>query len=238
MREIKAMMQVPGTAQARLAVQDGRVAQIKAAAMPPPAMAAAPAAPARGVMLMVPDYAITRGGMRQRVGAHWQACDGLMKLVGLAARRHEKSGSTEAFVPPFSAAQMGVAAEYRSLSEWRDGSPIRSANLEAGRAGGGGGSRGFIDVYIERCARLKDLASVIGHAAVLQAQRGPDGSRRTISARRLVDLVVLEDLGLTDVLRRHGWDKAAANRACLIQALSAALDRMADVSPRKKIIDA
>lgn len=215
-----------GQSERRHAAEAEALFQIKAGALPPVEMLAAPLAPARGTMHLAAEYMVTKGGMRQQISSHWLTCDGLMKMIGRAMQRHRDTGMTKPFVAPFTGPHLTVAGQYRSLTEWRAGSALKCASIEAGRGGGGDGPEGYMVRYMKRGAALDEMHDAIGHAIVLRVRRGVPDGRRSISARALVDSVVLFDGDLTDVLRRFGWAKDSANRNHLRAALVAALDRM------------
>lgn len=214
-------------AQLRGAAEAGAVAQVLSRAAPPEAMAAAPAAPARGAMELVPDWAIAPGGTRLRVGAHWLTLGPLPRLCAQAWLRHEASGSDAPYRAPFTPGQVAVAEDYRALTEWREGSPLRCASLEAGRGGGGSGL--FIDTWIEQGRWLGVLHARIGAGQALVLRRirpSARGTKRGIADRALVDMVCLRDMSLSAVLGAHGWSCKGELREALRVALCAALDRM------------
>lgn len=210
----------------RLQAEALRVEGIKARAMPPAEMAAAPVAPARGPQALVANYTVTGGGMRQRDGAHFQALSPLAVFVAQAWLRHKARGTAEGFVPPYAPGQVAMAEMYAALAEWRSGSALRCSTLEGGTAGGGSGH--FIDTFMERGRALAALQAAIGDVVALSPRRNMDrgNARRAISARAVVDMVCLAGLDLSEVLRRFGWEGNGRNRRDLRAALCAALDRM------------
>jgi hypothetical protein len=175
-------------------------------------------------MHLVPEYELTKGGIRRQVGSHWRSASVLVQMQGQAARRAAECNA--AFVPPFTHAQIDVAEEYRALIEWRAGSGIKCASIEAGRGGGGGVD--FIDRFIDKGVALARIAAGIGCGVALSVRRCLDrgNGRRNITDRALVDAVVLGDLDLTAVLKRHGWVANGVGRKALRGSLCAALDRM------------
>ena len=209
---------------ASLARTDMRVASMVAGAVPPSAMGAAPVAPARGAMQLVPNYEATAGGMRRLESSHWRAVCALGAMNAQAAARADRRGVDG--VVPFSAGQVSIAAIYRALVEWREGSAMRCGGLEAGR--GGSGSGVFIDRFIEEGARLADFHQAIGEGFALRPRRSMDrgNARKPLSDRALVDAVVIDGRDLSAVLRRFGWEADGKNRKLLRVALCEALDRM------------
>lgn len=210
--------------------RQGEAARVRAMlvdAAPPPAMSAAPVAPARGPQQLVPTFTVTGGGMRRVDGAHWQGLSPLAAAVAQARLRHEGRGTDAPFVPPFNPAQVAVAEDYAALVEWREGSPLRCASLEGGRSGGGGAGL-FIDTYIDQGQWLAELRRRIGDGVAMDVRRHMDrgNTRRTIRVRVALDLLVLDGVAVKAILRRFGW--VANMRECrdLRLAICGALDRM------------
>lgn len=206
-----------------------RVAAMLDRATPPEAMEAAPVAPARGPMRLVENVELLPGGLQRRRGAHWVGMDALSVMCRRAFESHQaRGGSADDFVAPFTPGQIAVALDYQALVEWRDGSPMKCAALEAGRAGGGGSGL-FIDSYIEQGRWLAELRRRIGAGQAMAVRRirpSACGSRASIMDRALVDAVCLGGATLSDVLRSHGWVKSTAHLDALRVALAQALDRM------------
>lgn len=212
-------------ARARLAEADGAVRARMERALPPEPMASAPAAPARGPMQLQPNFEVTRGGIRREAGAHWR---GVCQLVAMNAHAAARAEAREvAAVLPFNAGQIGIAETYRALVEWREGSALKCASLEAGRSGGGGSGL-FIDAFIDRGAVLEALRARVGNGYAMRPQRHMDrgNARRAITDRALLDMVVVAGLDLSEVLRRFGWQADGRGRRALRDALCAVLDRM------------
>lgn len=206
-----------------------RVAAMLSRATPPEAMQAAPVAPARGPMRLVENVELLPGGLQRRRGAHWVGMDALSIMCRRAFEGHQaRGGSADDFVAPFTPGQIAVALDYQALVEWRDGSPMKCAALEAGRAGGGGSGL-FIDSYIEQGRWLAELRRRIGTGQAMAVRRirpSARGSRASIMDRALVDAVCLGGATLSDVLRSHGWAEFKDNREALRRALAEVLDRM------------
>lgn len=210
-------------------VEAERVAAVLARATPPEAMQSAPVAPARGPMRLVENVELLPGGLQRRRGAHWVGMDALSVMCRRAFEKYESAGGDAAsFVPPFTPGQIAVALDYQALVEWRDGSPMKCASLEAGRAGGGSSGL-FIDSYIEQGRWLTELRRRIGTGQAMAVRRirpSARGSRAAIFDRTLVDAVCVGGATFSDVLRSHGWAEKADHRSALRQALVDALDRM------------
>lgn len=242
----------------RADAEAARVGAILSAATPPVEMRAAPVAPARGAMMLRPDFEVQPGGTRKRVGAHWVEPTRLDidnaraveverdRLAGIEAERLAagkpgiEGGVDRAAkrAAPFTSGQVAVATEYRALVEWREGSPLKCGSLEPGHGGGASGL--FIDGYIAKGRRLSDLISAIGPDTALDVMRKGGAARRAITVRAAVDMVVLQGASLAEVLRAHGWATKGEYRAIVRDAVSGALDRMQAIPPggRRKGLDA
>lgn len=221
----RAVVRRPSDEVARdMSAERSRVASTIARAAPPEHMQAAPVAPARGAMQLVANWQLLPGGTRRQEGSHWRSVCSLTAMNAHAAAR-AKSREVEC-VLPFGPGHVSIAAIYRALAEWREGSGIKLSSMEAGR--GGSGSGVFIDRFIDEGARLKSLHLAIGDGWAMRPQRAMDrgNARRPISVRAAVDLVVLGGQDLTAVLKRFGWEADGKNRKALRLAICAALDRM------------
>ena len=215
----------PAAGALRLAAEARRVEAVMARATPPDAMAAAPVAPARGPMQLVSQFEVMPGGTRRRASPHWRAACALVVMVEQARQRGDAERPA-----PFTPAQIDTAAKYRTLTEWRDGSGIKCASIEAGRACAGGGAD-FMDRYLDRGATLDAVHRAIGTGAAMSPRRhmDRDNARHTISDRAAVDMVVLAGRDVSAVLRAYGWPCNGLNRKALRAALCATLDRMRDL---------
>lgn len=204
----------------------GRIAGIKASACPPDAMHAAPMAPARGPQVMVPNFSVTGGGMRRVEGGHWVGLSPLASAVAQARLRHEARGSDAPFAAPFTPGQIAVAEDYAALVQWREGSGMKCASLEAGRGGSGSGM--FIDTFIDQGQWLAQLRARIGDGVAMSVRRHMDrgNARRTITVRAGVDMLCLGGIPVKTILRRFGWVADMKDQKALRLAICGALDRM------------
>jgi hypothetical protein len=213
----------------RIAAEALRLAEIKELATPPAAMQAAPMAPARGPQQLVPSVTVIGGGMRRVEGAHFRALSPVAAMVAQARLRHDArhGDSDRTFVPPFTPAQITMAEDYAALVEWREGSALRCASLEAGRAGGGGSGL-FIDSFVDQGNWLAELRRRIGTDVAMSVRRHMDrgNTRRSITVRAAVDMLCLGGQDLSTILRRYGWAEKGSHRSDLRTAISGALDRM------------
>ncbi len=211
---------------ARREAEVGRIEGIKAKAAPPEMMSAAPVAPARGPQQMVQNFSVTTGGMRRTEGGHWVELSPLASAVVTARLRHEGKGTEAPFVAPYTPGQIAVAEDYAALVEWRQGSALKCASLEAGR--GGSGSGVYIDSFIQQGLWLAELQRRIGDGVAMDIRRHMDrgNARRRITVRAAVDMVVLAGQDLSAVLQRFGWSAAGQHRNELRAHIRGALDRM------------
>lgn len=210
----------------RLISEGQRLQDMIDRATPPDVMAEAPVSPARGPMALDPEYEIDRQGFRRVVGRHFREALVLEIVCLRAYEKHRAAPGAGAFVPPFSWHQVAIAADYRELYRWREGSPYRCSSFEAGRSGGGG-SGVFIDSYIEQGRALEELQRRIGHGVAIAAgEEGRRAGRRDILDRELLDRVVLQDMAIPAVLRGFGWSDGGRVKARAQEALRRILDRM------------
>lgn len=129
-----------------------------------------------------------------------------------------------------SAAAVAAAEHYAALAE-QIGS-IAGADLLGDRIVGSGVSDGGAvrrceiadDIAIIEAAIGRDLVLVPTRQSRVQTGRPP---RRAITARELVDAVVLHGRAIEDVLGRAGWARGAKPAETLRRALDAALVRCA-----------
>ena len=214
----------PGPASARAGI-----ARMLARATPPEAMAAAPVAPARGPMQLVPNVVRLPGGRARVEGAHWVTADPLTVMCRLAFDRHQASGSTAPFVAPFGPGQIAMARRYAALVERHEAAGQKCASLEARPGGSGGGDgRGFIDAYLDEAAEIARIRRRIGPGATLSVRRcrpSQRGARVSIPDLVLVDAVLLHGRDLSSVLDQHGWAVSGPHRAAARAALASAMDR-------------
>lgn len=140
-----------------------------------------------------------------------------------------KPRAIPAFEPPLSPAQIQIGRDYRNLVERHSSGGVKCVSLEAaGRRQGGSGGE-FIDAFVQEGRRLDAFIRRIGTGASMVVRRirpSVRGSRASIFDRRLVDMICLEDLDPSDVLRAHGWSEFGKTREALRYALAATLDRM------------
>lgn len=231
----------------RQAAEGDRLASMLRASVPPSEMRAAPVAPARGTMRLVENWSVQPGGTRRLDGGHWiqpSALDientfarrrsgaaAVDRAEDRAARRGEllTDEAEEAAlrrVDLFTPGQVATADRYRALVEWRDGSAIKCASLEAGRGGASG--RDYMDGFIAAGDELAAMQAAIGSAVCLSPRRhmDRDNARGPLTVREAVDGVVLQGLTISALLKRHGWDANVKTRRAVRDAIRGALDRM------------
>lgn len=210
----------------RRQAERARMDTIVADAMPP--VGAAPVAPARGPMAAVDLYELRAGGTRHRSGCHMRDMCQLEIMVAQARLRHQARGGNAPFEAPFSPSQIAVGRAYRDLVEWREGSAMRCASVEALPGGGGGGSGLFIDAFIAQGEWLTVLRDRIGGGTILDVRRHMDrgNTRRPITARAAIDGLLVSGLDLSAILANHRWQVDGKNRKALRLGVAEALDRM------------
>lgn len=212
----------------RLMAERARCDAMLAKASPPPEMLAASVAPARGSMMLQPNFVVLPGGTRKRDGAHWREAGPLSVMVAQAKMRHDAKGrDDDAFAAPFTPSQIAVSEDYRTLVERYEAGLSKGSSFEAGRSGSGGAGLA-IDTYIQEGRWLDDLRRRIGSGVTMQVRRhmDRDNARRAIPVRVLVDMVLVQGKTLSDVLRAHGWAKTTVHLRMVRGELCAALDRM------------
>jgi len=222
-------------AEARIAESAGAVRSVLAAAAAGVAIGA-PIAPARGPQKLVVEYLIQRGGVRHVVGAHSERLDVFDAMERRARAAHDASGVQSAFVPPFTPGQVATARHYRAMVERHGAGGMRCASLEASVSGGSGGGGSFIDGFITEGQTIAQMRKRIGIGAAMVVRRvrpslrGGRGAGVVLDAT-LVQMVCIDDLSLSEVLRRHGWAAKGEHREALRLALWRALDRMQGYDP-------
>jgi hypothetical protein len=212
----------------RLQAEQQRCADMLTRAAPPIEMQAATVAPARGAMMLQPNFLVLPGGTRKRDGAHWREAGPLSVMVEQARMRHDAKGrEDEDFSAPFSPSQIAVSEDYRALVERHEAGLSKGSSFEAGRSGSGNGGLA-IDTYIQEARWLDELRRRIGDGVTMQVRRhlDRDNARRAIPVRVLVDMVLVQGKTLSDVLSVHGWQAKGETRKMLRLELCAALDRM------------
>lgn len=223
----------------RLKAEQGRLRAMMDRAEPPQAMRAAPVAPARGVMQLVPDYEIAPGGTRRVAGAHWVEPSPLdvqnAHAVEAALARDPEAVPAKAEV--FSPGQVAMAARYRALVEWLAGSGMKCSRLD-----GGSGkilnrtTDMYPQGYSDKRTEVEKLHAAIGDGVILQVTRRNRGelrdkARRPLTVRAAVDGMVLDGLTLSRLITRHGWAANGEARRQVRDAIRAALDRMQGYGP-------
>lgn len=213
---------------ARLTAEAKSVASMLDRAVPHPGMGPAPVAPARGPVRIETAWDVMPGGTRRRAGTRGVEMCQLEVMVAQAAQRHAARNPDAPFVPPFTSTQIAVARDYRTLVEWRDGSALRCASMEAGRNTGSAGGGLFIDAFIQQGRWLAELHRRIGDGLAFDIRRHMDrgNGRARITVRVAVDMVVVGGQDLSAVLLRFGWVANGQNRKALRTQLVGALDRM------------
>jgi len=232
---------------ARLQEEAERIAEIKdRSAVPIVCGPAIPVAPGRGPMIRFTPremgrtdsggYILAKTGFEGRDAARvadvfdrmeWAA----RKAHKAANTRREKAGrETQSYGALFSPGQVSAARDYVALVERVEASGVKCSSLDAVQAGSGsGGDRE--EAILADFQRLRALQRRIGCGLAkevrhIRPSQNGGKKRAAIYVRRLVDLVCLGDIPLSDVLGLHGWSKDGDAVHGLRKALCAALDRM------------
>ena len=130
--------------------------------------------------------------------------------------------------PPFTPAQVAMARDYAALYEKHQCAGVRCSSMEAAPDGGGGGGGEYIDAVLRDAERLAVIQRRIGNGVAMAIRRKRAGDQRVvISDRKLVDAVCIEGQTISAVMLKHGWKPRGKSVVSLIEALGAALDRMA-----------
>lgn len=216
---------------ARLEAEQERIAAVLARGhVPADCCDKIPVAPARGPFRVVqpqqfyPDgeegYAVKGAGYRGR--KVMQMADAFDVMAAKAARH--KKGS------PFTASQINMGRHYRDLVERHACAGVKCSSVEALRAGGSGQGGEFMDAVLRDREEIERLRRRIGTGQAMAVRRirpSKRGSRASITDRRLVDMVCLEERTISDVLKAHGWSVYGDTVKATTRALADALGRMA-----------
>ena len=144
-------------------------------------------------------------------------------VMAAKAARHKKPA-------PFTPAQVAMGRFYRDLVERHESAGGKCSSLESlSQRGGGGSGSDYMDAVLRDRDQIGALRKRIGVGSAMVVRRirpSGRGPRTSITDRRLVDIVCLEDGTITDVLRKHGWAVNADLVKALNRGLAEVLDRM------------
>lgn len=217
---------------ARLQSEAARLAAIKAQGTVPDVCGdAIPQAPARGAFrvfepkVLHPDG---QGGFEPRFAGYRgrsaiQRADAFDVMAAKAARHKKPS--------PLSPSQVSMGRYYRGLVERHACAGLKCSSIEAIRTGSSGRGGDFMDAVLRDREEIERLRRRIGTGSAMVVRRirpSLRGSRVSISDRRLVDMVCLEDRAISDVLKAHGWSVYGDTSRAVAKALGLALDRVID----------
>jgi hypothetical protein len=215
---------------ARLEAEAVRMTAIKAqGAVPVECGDSIPQAPARGAFRVFKPQAIHpdgKGGFEAKPAGYRgrsaiQRAD-VFDVMAAKAARHNKAS-------PLSAGQVAMGRHYRDLVERHACAGLKCSSIEVIRTGGGGLGGDFMDAVLRDREEIEHLRCRIGTGSAMVVRRirpSQRGSRGSISDRRLVDMVCLEDRALNDVLKTHGWSVYGETSQAVVKALGQALARM------------
>jgi hypothetical protein len=146
---------------------------------------------------------------------------------------------------PFTPSQIAMGRAYRDLVEAHESAGVRCSSVEVTTRGGDG--RSFMDAVLIYRGRIDALRRRMdddgqrpqrGPALVLSVRRmrpSQRGGRISVTARRAVDMICIEDASIADVLREHGWSVKGPTVRTLARGVGAALDRMIGPEGRRGI---
>ena len=223
-RAVTQIEQQAGDAQARLA-------EVRALGFVPAEVGPEiPTAPARGPVRMVDmmaSYPKGDDGFEVKpagfLGRKTLRLADSFDVMAAKAARHKKPA-------PFTPAQVAMGRFYRNLVERHESAGVKCSSLESlSQRGGGGSGSDYMDAVLRDRDQIGALRKRIGVGSAMVVRRirpSGRGPRTSITDRRLVDIVCLEDGTITDVLRAHGWANDAKLRVALCKALAEVLDRM------------
>ncbi len=207
-----------------------RVAAVKARGVVPECCGdAIPEAPARGAFRVFEpvglypvgevDHVARPSGYRGRKAM--QLADAFDVMQAKAARHGKGS--------PFTPSQVSMGRHYRDLVERYLSAGVRCSSLESVAQSGSSSGGEFIDAVLRDREEIEMLRRRIGSGAAIVVRRhrpSQRGSRITIFDQRLVDMVCIEELTMTEVLKAHRWSVDQKYVRDLKEALADALDRM------------
>lgn len=213
----------------------GRVALLKASAMPPERCGSdIIAAPARGPMVAfapisvqpkgASGWEVQHAGYRGRDAA--RQADAFDVMEEQARRRQGKR-----YQPLFAKGEIEAGRLYAALVERHDAAGMRGISIEtmmAGRSGGSSGG-GFMDAVLAEGRRIDAMRAAIGPALVFGEYSDGDGKmlKPALSVRELVDLVCCGDRTVAQVVKGSGRHADGDRMSKVRLSLREALNRMA-----------
>ncbi|MCA2014392.1 hypothetical protein LCM17_23075 [Cereibacter sphaeroides] len=209
-----------------------RLVAIKAAAQAPERCGPEiPVAPARGPMVAFAPKAMrptAEGYELQHVGFQGRDAARAADVFDTMALQARRRGGHD----PFTARQVDAGRLYAALVERHSSVGLKCVSVEAqGRGGKGSGGGSYMDAVVAEGDVIRRLEAAIGTGFALEVQRARDSKRRSITLRRIVDMVCLEGRTVTDALKANGWSIKGDTVTEARNALAAALERMSVVAP-------
>lgn len=206
----------------------GRLAAIKAAARPPETCGPAiPLAPARGRVVDYTTWAMgatPHGFEPQHSGFRGRSSARAADVFDVMIQQVQRRGGRD----PLTSAQVATARLYAAMVERHAARGVRCISVEAqGGGGSGGGDGGYIDAVLDEGAAIRRMEAAAGESWALEVKYNRGGTRRSITARRLVDMVCLEGRTVSEALKVNGWSVYGDTVTRAYGQLGAALDRMA-----------
>ena len=187
------------------------------------------AAPARGPLLPYREgYWHERDGQSEwRQMPYRSGCPGQIRDIfdTMAEQAMRRGGSS-----PFTAGQVGAARDYRALHE-----RVQTAGVKCSKVfdvqTGGQGDFDFMIAYMRDTKRLAMFTNAIGAGQAMSvrlvgAHSLDRGTRQSVTAATLIEMVCIGQKALSCVLKAHGWSASSKNIKSIRAALCAALGRM------------
>ncbi|RBW58424.1 hypothetical protein DS909_06660 [Phaeobacter gallaeciensis] len=207
-----------------------RVEAVKARGVVPECCGGAiPVAPARGAFRVFEPVGLYPAGEADHVarpsgyrGRKAMQLADAFDVMEAKAARHGKAA-------PFTPSQVSMGRHYRDLVERYLSAGVRCSSLESVAQSGGSSGGEFIDAVLRDREEIEMLRRRIGSGAAIVVRRhrpSQRGSRSTIFDQRLVDMVCIEELTMTEILKAHKWSVDRKYVRDLKKALADALDRM------------
>ncbi|MBN8294961.1 hypothetical protein JI664_23520 [Rhodobacter sp. NTK016B] len=189
-----------------------------------------PVAPARGVTLPYAPQAVratANGYEPQHIGFSGRDAARASDVFDVMEQQAQRRGGSAPFTP----SQVDAGRRYSAMVERHSSVGLKCVSVEAQDRSQGSGAGSYMDAVLAEGDAIRRMTTAIGTGFALEVTRNRGGKRRSITTRALVDMVCIEGLTLTEVLKSHAWSVYGdtVNRAQA--ALASALDRMARAAP-------
>ncbi|MBN8294967.1 hypothetical protein JI664_23575 [Rhodobacter sp. NTK016B] len=189
-----------------------------------------PVAPARGVTLPYAPQAVratANGYEPQHVGFEGRDAARAADVFDTMTLQARRRGGGDPLTP----AQVDTGRRYGALVERHSSVGLKCVSVEAQDRSHGSGGGSYMDAVLAEGDVIRRMTAAIGTGFALEVTRNRGGKRRSITIRALVDMVCIEGLSVTDVLKKNGWAVYGELRGRAYGALGDALDRMRRSAP-------